>query len=80
MSWKEEDEALVRKFEFKDFKSAFAFMQEVADLCEQHDHHPHWVNVYNKVEIRLTTHDAGNQVTEKDRQLAAAIDHLMINH
>lgn len=51
-------------------------MQKVAALAEQHQHHPVWTNVYNKVEIKLQTHDAGNKVTDKDRKLAAAIDAL----
>ncbi len=52
-------------------------MTRVAILAEKADHHPWWSNVYNKVEIRLTTHDAGNTVTDKDRNLAAAIDKLI---
>ncbi|MBW6498197.1 MAG: 4a-hydroxytetrahydrobiopterin dehydratase [Bacteroidales bacterium] len=72
--WKEENNQLVRRFEFKDFSEAFAFMTHVAFLAEKHNHHPEWKNVYNKVEIRLSTHDAGNRITEKDRELAKAID------
>ena len=75
--WLEIDHALVREFQFKDFSEAFAFMTRVAFLAEQVNHHPEWSNVYNRVTIRLSTHDAGNVVTEKDRQLAAAIDKLM---
>lgn len=75
--WLEKDHALVREFQFKDFSEAFAFMMRVAFLAEQVNHHPEWSNVYNRVTIRLSTHDAGNVVTEKDRQLAAAIDKLM---
>lgn len=75
--WKEENNELVREFEFADFNEAFAFMTRVALLAEQQQHHPWWSNVYNKVEIRLTTHDAGNTITEKDRKLAAAIDQLI---
>ncbi|MBO6556430.1 MAG: 4a-hydroxytetrahydrobiopterin dehydratase [Pseudomonadales bacterium] len=71
--WKEIDSALVAELEFKDFVDAFAFMTEVAALAEEHQHHPEWSNVYNRVSIRLTTHDAGNSVTEKDRSLAEAI-------
>ncbi len=51
-------------------------MTRVALLAEQHGHHPWWSNVYNRVEIRLSTHDAGDVVTDKDRQLADAIDRL----
>jgi 4a-hydroxytetrahydrobiopterin dehydratase len=74
--WQEKDNQLSRSFEFKDFSEAFSFMTRVALLAEKMDHHPYWINVYNKVEIRLSTHDAGDTVTEKDRQLAAAIDKL----
>lgn len=74
--WKEEDNRLKRTFTFKDFQEAFAFMTRVAFLAEAHKHHPNWSNVYNSVTIELTTHDAGNVVTDKDRKLAAAIDAL----
>lgn len=74
--WKEEDNRLKKTFEFKDFQEAFAFMTRVAFLCEAHNHHPNWSNVYNKVVIELTTHDAGNKITEKDRKLAEAIDQI----
>ncbi len=74
--WKEENNQLVRQFEFTDFSAAFAFMTRVALLAEQHGHHPWWSNVYNQVEIRLSTHDAGDVVTDKDRRLAEAIDRL----
>ncbi len=68
---------LYKKFIFKDFCEAFAFMTRVAFLAEKMNHHPEWRNVYNKVEIELITHDAGNSITEKDRELAAAIDCLL---
>ena len=74
--WKEENNTLTKTFKFKDFKEAFGFMTRVALIAEKMDHHPNWSNVYNKVEIHLTTHDAGNKVTEKDRELAEAIDGL----
>ncbi len=74
--WKEQNNQLVRNFEFKDFSEAFAFMTRVAILAEKHNHHPEWSNVYNKLEIRLSTHDAGDTITDKDRKLAAAIDAL----
>ncbi len=74
--WQEKNNYLVREFVFKDFKQAFSFMIQVAALAEGMDHHPLWTNVYNKVEIKLNTHDAGNIVTQKDRDLAAAIDNL----
>lgn len=75
--WKEENNELVRKFEFKNFVEAFGFMTKVAILAEKVNHHPWWSNVYNNVEIRLTTHDAGNTITEKDRSLAKQIDELI---
>ena len=75
--WKEEDNKLYKKFEFKDFSEAFAFMTRVALAAEKMDHHPLWTNVYNKVEIWLNTHDAGDVVTDKDRKLSKTIDGLM---
>ena len=75
--WIEENNALCRKFQFNDFSEAFAFMTRVALLAEQHHHHPRWSNVWNTVEIWLSTHDAGNVVTEKDHALAKAIDSLL---
>ena len=74
--WTEENNELVKKFKFSDFSEAFGFMTKVAILAEKQNHHPWWSNVYNEVEIRLTTHDAGNTITDKDRELAAAIDEL----
>ena len=74
--WKQVKDALVAELVFKNFVDAFAFMTDVAALAEKHDHHPEWSNVYNRVTIRLTTHDAGNQVTVKDRRLAEAIEAL----
>jgi 4a-hydroxytetrahydrobiopterin dehydratase len=75
--WKEENNRLVRTFKFRDFKEAFGFMTQVALVAEKMDHHPNWSNVYNSVTIELTTHDAGNKVTEKDRKLAKEIDQLI---
>ena len=75
--WTEENNSLKRTFTFKDFSEAFAFMARVALLAEKQDHHPEWSNVWNKVEITLRTHSAGNVVTEKDRKLAEAIDKLL---
>ena len=74
--WQEQDNQLMRDFAFADFSEAFAFMTRVALLAEKMDHHPWWSNVYNRVTIKLSTHDAGNIVTEKDYKLAAAIDQL----
>ena len=75
--WEEKNNTLYRKFEFKDFSQAFAFMTRVALAAEKMDHHPAWTNVYNTVEISLSTHSAGNIVTEKDRKLAQKIDALV---
>src|SRR5690606_18588011 len=75
--WKEENNQLYKKFEFKNFSEAFAFMTRVALEAEKMDHHPLWTNVYNKVEIWLNTHDAGDIVTEKDRKLSEKIDKLV---
>ncbi|HXH18648.1 MAG TPA: 4a-hydroxytetrahydrobiopterin dehydratase [Chitinophagales bacterium] len=75
--WSEQDNRLIRRFEFKDFNEAFGFMTRVAMLAEKHNHHPYWINVWNKVEIHLSTHDAGDVITERDRKLAAAIDKLL---
>ena len=74
--WQETENKLYKKFEFKDFSEAFAFMTRVALAAEKMDHHPLWTNVYNKVEIWLNTHDAGDIVTPKDEQLAKIIDTL----
>ena len=74
--WKEEDNKLKKTFKFTNFQEAFAFMTRVAFLAEGMQHHPNWSNVYNTVDIELTTHDSGNTVTEKDRELAKAIDKI----
>jgi 4a-hydroxytetrahydrobiopterin dehydratase len=75
--WREENNKLKKTFQFKNFSEAFAFMTRVALAAEKMDHHPNWSNVYNKVEIELNTHDAGDVVTEKDKKLAAIIDKLV---
>ena len=72
--WKEADNQLSATFKFDNFIQAFAFMTEVAFHAEQQGHHPNWSNVYNTVELTLSTHDAGDVVTDKDHQLAKAID------
>jgi 4a-hydroxytetrahydrobiopterin dehydratase len=70
-------DAISHDFKFKDFSEAFGFMTRVALLAEAADHHPEWSNVYNKVTITLSTHDAGG-LTEKDVALAEAIDQLLV--
>lgn len=75
--WQETDNKLYRKFQFKNFNEAFAFMTRVAMEAEKMDHHPLWTNVWNTVEIWLSTHDAGDIVTDKDHRLAAKIDAIV---
>ena len=75
--WQKINYKLYKKFEFKNFVDAFSFITKVALIAEKMNHHPNWSNVYNIVEISLNTHDAGDIVTEKDYELAKAIDKLM---
>ena len=74
--WKESDNKLKASFKFKDFTQAFSFMTEVAFKAEKLQHHPDWHNVYNTVDFALSTHDAGDKVTDKDRALAREIDEI----
>lgn len=76
-NWKEENNKLTRSFKFKNFTEAWGFMSQVALIAEKQAHHPDWRNVYNTVEITLTTHDKGNTITDKDRKLAEAINQLV---
>ena len=75
--WAVEDGKLHRELEFADFNEAFGFMTRAALVAEKMNHHPDWSNSWNKVEITLTTHDAGATVTDNDRAMAAAIDGLL---
>ena len=75
--WQEKNNTLYKEFKFNDFSEAFAFMTRVALAAEKMDHHPKWTNEYNKVEMWLSTHDAGDVVTEKDRKLAKIVDGLI---
>ncbi len=77
MEWKEENNRLKKTFKFKDFSEAFGFMTRVALIAEKMDHHPLWTNVYNTIDFELSTHDAGDIVTEKDHKLAQAIDKIL---
>lgn len=77
MRWTTENNKLKKTFTFKDFPEAFAFMTKVALVAEKINHHPTWTNTWNTVSIELSTHDAGNIVTEKDRKLAEEIDKLI---
>lgn len=76
--WEHKDKTLYGKFEFEDFKEAFAAMTRIAFEAEQLQHHPEWTNIYNTVEIKLTTHDAG-EITSKDFALAEKIDAVIKN-
>ena len=73
--WSGGADAITRQFKFDDFSQAWGFMTRVALLAEAANHHPDWRNVWNRVDIRLTTHDAGG-LTQKDIDLARAIDKL----
>lgn len=74
--WIEENQKLKKTFKFKDFVEAFSFMTRVAFIAEKMNHHPEWSNVYNHVSFELSTHDAGDIITDKDRKLAEAIDQI----
>ncbi len=74
--WQEQNNQLKKTFQFKNFVEAFSFMTKVALIAERMNHHPDWRNVYNRVEISLCTHDAGDVVTDRDRKLAEAIDKI----
>jgi 4a-hydroxytetrahydrobiopterin dehydratase len=76
--WKEENNKLHKTFVFKDFVEAFGFIVQIAMIAEKYNHHPEWRNIYNKVDIFLTSHEAGNIVTKKDRNLAKEIDKIII--
>jgi len=75
--WQETKHGLYKQFNFENFREAFAFMTRVAALAEEYDHHPRWENEWSVVQIWLITHDAGSNVTEKDREMAKAIDALL---
>jgi 4a-hydroxytetrahydrobiopterin dehydratase len=75
--WVIRDEILYRDFRFTNFSKAWAFMNRVALVSEVHNHHPDWRNVWNRVEISLCTHDQGNTITDKDIELANAINLLV---
>ena len=74
--WQREGEALVRKVELEDFRAAMAYLLRVAFVAEAQGHHPEITNVYNRVTLRLTTHDAGDRITDKDVALAHEIDRI----
>jgi 4a-hydroxytetrahydrobiopterin dehydratase len=72
--WDTKEGCLYKQFVFENFNQAFGFMTQVALEAEKMDHHPNWSNVWNTVTIKLSTHDAGGQITEKDTALAEKID------
>jgi 4a-hydroxytetrahydrobiopterin dehydratase len=74
--WEEKNNTLQKNFLFKDFSEAFGWMARVALAAEKMNHHPEWTNVYNKVSVKLYTHDAGDTVTDRDRKLAKIMDQL----
>lgn len=74
--WQKTDKSLYRKFEFKDFDEAFDFLEKIADIARGLNHHPKIINIYNTVELELSTHSAGDTVTEKDEAFAQAVDAL----
>ena len=76
-NFKEQNNTLIGEFKFKNFTQAFGFLAQVAILQEKHNHHALIENMYNKVTLTLTTHDAGNIVTEKDYKLAEAIEKIL---
>ena len=76
MSWVNENNALLKTYIFADFEAAMHFMQLAAKSIAVQNHHPEWTNVYNKVSVKLTTHDAGNTITEKDEMLAVMFDEV----
>ncbi len=73
-TWKEENNQLTKVFKFKNFMDATRWMFDVSEAIEEINHHPNWSNVYNRVTVNLSTHDAGNIVTEKDHELAKLLD------
>ncbi len=75
-SWRLEDTWLARDLQFADFQIAWQFMNHVATCAEQQDHHPNWYNVYNTVQVRLSSHDAKG-ITSRDFALAQSIDHYL---
>jgi 4a-hydroxytetrahydrobiopterin dehydratase len=77
-TWVNQEDKLYRKFIFSDFSEAFGFISRVALIAEKINHHPTWSNTWSTVEIWLSTHDAGNTVTDKDILLASEIDKLVI--
>lgn len=76
MTWKKANNRLKKTFSFADYTDTMEFVNHVAELADQANHHPTMTFTYNEVVVELTTHDAGNKITEKDRELAEAIDDI----
>ena len=74
--WVERDNSLYKRFVFEDFDQAFEFMRKVAEVAKRMNHHPKWTNIYKTVECWLRTHDAGDIITKKDRELALKMDEI----
>ncbi|MES2690272.1 MAG: 4a-hydroxytetrahydrobiopterin dehydratase [Bacteroidota bacterium] len=77
-NWTEQNNKLQKTFKFNTFLEAIGWMQKASVEIDRLDHHPEWTNVYNKVHVVLCTHDAGNTVTDKDRELAAILDKINV--
>jgi ribonuclease HI/pterin-4a-carbinolamine dehydratase len=75
--WQETKHGLYKQFNFENFKEAWAFMSQVAELAEEYQHHPRWENEWSVVQIWLITHEGGKSITDKDHQMAEAIDKLV---
>lgn len=73
--WAADGDAITRTYEFADFRAALAFMNRAAGPIEEADHHPEWTNVYNRVEVRLSSHDVGG-VTQRDTRLAKVLERV----
>src|SRR5882672_5508174 len=78
--WKETKHGLYKQFNFENFKEAWAFMEKVAELAEEFQHHPRWENEWSVVQIWLITHEGGKKITDKDHEMAEAIDALAKGH
>jgi 4a-hydroxytetrahydrobiopterin dehydratase len=76
IKWKESNQALDKTYIFNNFEDVIRFMVLATPHISEQNHHPTWTNTYNQLHVRLTTHDAGNQVTEKDKELASLLDSL----
>ncbi len=75
--WQETKHGLYKQFNFENFKAAWAFMEQVAEIAEEFQHHPRWENEWSVVQIWLITHEGGHNITDKDREMAKAIDALL---